>query len=192
MISPIIDNIDRACGCDFGDDRIERPVFHCFPDSPDSVIYHAQLHGTLNANVFELFSILQEWASSEATISVNFLLLSVESFCEVGRDPVEFCPEISTTVVEQSTTTATTAATTTPTTAKTTTTTTTTTATIAIAVAVAVALLSVLLVAGVVVVFVAVWHKQRAKLDNEASPRYVSSVNPSDVCPVAPVTPTYV
>lgn len=93
LVEAIIDNVVPRCGCDFTEDRITERVFQCFPSSPHTVTYHAQLHGTLQAPVPQLLTALQEWASSVNTIAVQFLPLSVESFCAVpSSSPLEQCP----------------------------------------------------------------------------------------------------
>lgn len=94
----IIDNVVPRCGCDFREDRITDRVFQCFPSSPQAVTYHAQLHGTLRANVTQLVTAVEEWVSSVDIIAVQFLPLSVESFCEVASSSslVE-CPSGATT-----------------------------------------------------------------------------------------------
>ncbi len=91
-------NVDSRCGCEFREDYITDRVFQCFPSSPHTVTYHAQLHGTLQANVSQLSTALQEWASSVGTVAVQFLPLSVESFCAVtSSSPLEQCPTDATT-----------------------------------------------------------------------------------------------
>ena len=86
------------CGCDFSEDRITDRVFECFSSSPQSVTYHAQLHGTLNANVSKLIADMQEWLSTGVTIPVQFLPLAVSSMCAVNsRTPLEHCSSEATT-----------------------------------------------------------------------------------------------
>ena len=82
------------CGCNFREDRIIDGVFYCFSSSPQSVIYHAQLHGTRNANITELTVVLEDWVSFGVTIPVRFLPLTVSSMCAVSSSsPLEHCPE---------------------------------------------------------------------------------------------------
>ena len=81
-ISEIISNsIVPLCGCDFSSDLITDAVFYCFPTSPHSAIYHAQLHSAPDTSVVELLAHLQEWASSGVSITVNSQHLFVNSFC---------------------------------------------------------------------------------------------------------------
>lgn len=107
LMTAILTNVAPRCGCDFTEDRITNRVFQCFPTSPRTVTYHALLHGTPQANVAQLLTILQDWATSSATtIAVQFLPLSVESFCSLDSDsPLEQCqsdPPISPTTVTTS------------------------------------------------------------------------------------------
>ena len=70
-------------------------MFQCFPSSPQTVTYHAELHGTMQANVSQLLAFLQEWTSSVDTIAVQVLPLSVQSFCAVdSRVPQEQCTDV--------------------------------------------------------------------------------------------------
>ena len=93
IVHAIVNNVASRCGCDFTEDRITHRVFQCFPSSSNTVTYHAQLHGILQANVSYLLTALEEWATSVNTIAVQFLPLSVESFCTVfSNSPLELCP----------------------------------------------------------------------------------------------------
>ena len=69
------------CGCDFTTDRVTDRLFLCYPSSPQSVTYQAQLHGTLQTPVTDLITLLQKWAISGVTIPVQLLFLKVESSC---------------------------------------------------------------------------------------------------------------
>lgn len=94
IVEAIVDNVVQRCGCNFREDRVTDRVFQCFQSSPHTVTYHAQLHGTLQANVSQLLTAMQEWFSSVDTIAVQFLPLSVESFCTVtSSSPMERCPD---------------------------------------------------------------------------------------------------
>ncbi len=92
-MNALVANVVPRCGCAFSEDRIVDRVFQCFPSSPQSVTYHAQLHGTLNANASELFIAIQEWLSTDVTIPVQLLPLTVSSVCAVSSStPMEDCP----------------------------------------------------------------------------------------------------
>lgn len=94
----IVESIVPLCGCDFREDRITDRVFQCFSSSPQSVTYHAQLHGTLNANVSELIGDIEDWVSTGVTIPVQLLPLKVSSVCVVSSSiPVDHCPGEATT-----------------------------------------------------------------------------------------------
>ena len=69
------------CSCAFTADQLTDRVFLCHPSSPQSVTYRAQLHGTLQAPVTDLITLIEEWASSGDTIPVQFLPLEVVGAC---------------------------------------------------------------------------------------------------------------
>ena len=103
-MNALVKNVASRCGCDFTEDHITDPVFQCYPSSPQSVTYHAQLHGTLNTNVQELIRYMEDWASTGVTIPVQLLPLTVSSICEVDSSTAqEHCPgEVTTTVTSTS------------------------------------------------------------------------------------------
>ena len=93
LVVAIVAAVTTRCGCDFTEDRMTDRVFQCFPSSPQAVTYHAQLHGTLRATVPQLGAVLQEWASTVHTLPVQFLPLSVHSFCTLtSSSPLPRCP----------------------------------------------------------------------------------------------------
>ena len=80
------------CGCDFTADRLTDRVFICNSDSPQSVIYEAQLHGTLQANASRLLSIFEEWISSDArSIPVQLSRLEIGKICVISSDTQSSC-----------------------------------------------------------------------------------------------------
>lgn len=87
-------NVALRCGCDFTEEHITNRVFQCFPSSPNTVTYHAQLHNTPQASASQLLTVMQEWATSTDTIAVNFLPLTMDSICtEALSSPQETCPD---------------------------------------------------------------------------------------------------
>ena len=81
------------CGCGFTESHITERTFHCFPSFPQSVTYHGQLCGTQDNDAVELVSDIQEWVSSDVSIPIQFISLSVEEFCAVASSTaVEQCP----------------------------------------------------------------------------------------------------
>ena len=88
----LIDFLRANCGCDFTADRLTDRFFICSSDLPQSVIYEARLHGTLQANASRLLTILEEWISSDTrSISVQFLLLGIERLCIVSSSTQSLC-----------------------------------------------------------------------------------------------------
>ena len=82
-MNTIINNIGPRCGCVLNEDHFTNRGFQCFPSSPKAVTYRAELHGTLQASVPELIVYLEEWISSEVSVIVQFLILSIDESCTV-------------------------------------------------------------------------------------------------------------
>ena len=90
----IVANVALRCGCDFTEDHITNRVFQCFPSSPNTVTYHAQLHNTPQASASQLLTAMQEWVTSTDTIAVNFLPLTMDSICTEALSSLqETCPD---------------------------------------------------------------------------------------------------
>ena len=88
------------CECDFTEDQVTDRVFQCFPSSPQTVTYHAQLHMTQDTSVMELITDIQEWVSTGVSIPVQLLPLGVEGFCAISSNtPLEQCPVDTTTTM---------------------------------------------------------------------------------------------
>ena len=81
IVAAIVEFMAASCGCDFTADRITDRVFLCPPSSPQSVTYQVQLHGTLQAPVTDLLTMMEEWASSGVAIPVQLLPLKVDGGC---------------------------------------------------------------------------------------------------------------
>ncbi len=141
MVDALVGNVMPHCGCDFREDRLTERVFQCSPSSPQSVTYHAQLHGTLNANVTELFTAIEEWVSTGVTIPVQFLPVTISSVSEVSSSNPSSTQLISTTTEETSTPEA-------------------TSNYIIVAVSAAIVLAIVVVVAVVVIVTVCIYHQR--------------------------------
>ena len=85
-----------TCDCDFTSDHLTNRVFLCDSSSPQSVSYQAQLHGTLQANVSQLITILQQWISSSTKlITVQVSLLKIDDLCIVSSDTQTPCDQQS-------------------------------------------------------------------------------------------------
>ena len=81
-----------TCNCDFTSDHLTNRVFLCDSSSPQSVSYQTQLHGTLQANVSQLITILQQWISSGTKlITVQVSLLKIDDLCIVSLDTQTPC-----------------------------------------------------------------------------------------------------
>ena len=91
VLDALVDHVEGGCGCGFREDRVTDGTFNCFPSSPHSVTYHAQLHGTRSANVSQLVQSIEAWPSENVTIAVQSLRLTLSSACAVDID-VQHCP----------------------------------------------------------------------------------------------------
>ena len=58
--------------------------FQCFPSSPQSVTYRAELQGTREASVEDLLQDMQQWIQDGASFPVQLQILTVDSSCDVG------------------------------------------------------------------------------------------------------------
>ena len=81
IVEAIVKFMASRCACVFTADQLTDRVFLCHPSSPQSVTYRAQLHGTLQATVTDLITIIEEWVSSGDVIPVQFLPLKLDGAC---------------------------------------------------------------------------------------------------------------
>ena len=81
MVEGIEKFMAANCDCDFSVDRLTDRVFLCHPSLPQSVTYQAILHGTLQATVADLITLIEKWASSGVTIQVQHMTLKLDSVC---------------------------------------------------------------------------------------------------------------
>ena len=81
IVAAIVEFIAAGCGCDFTTSHLTDRVFQCPPSSPHSVMYQVRLHGTLQAPVIDLISMMDNWTSSGIIIPVQFLPLKVDGGC---------------------------------------------------------------------------------------------------------------
>ena len=100
ILEAIVEFMADRCACDFTADRLTDRVFLCHPSSPQSVTYQAQLHGTLQAPVTDLITLIEEWASSGDTIPVQFLPLKLDGACASLRSSTVECEVTESTEME--------------------------------------------------------------------------------------------
>ena len=81
IVEAIVQFVATNCDCDFTADHFTDRVFLCHPSSPQSVTYQVQPHGTLQAPVADLITMIQEWAFSGITIPVQLLPLTLNGAC---------------------------------------------------------------------------------------------------------------
>ena len=73
--------MEQRCQCGFTQDQITSSAFQCFLDSPQAVTYRAILHGTANASSSNIISHIEQWISEGAAISVQNVLINVDTTC---------------------------------------------------------------------------------------------------------------
>ena len=100
-MAAIVEFMAAGCGCDFTADRLTDRVFLCPPSSPQSVTYQVQLHGTLQAPVTDLITLMKEWASSGVTIPVQLLTLTVDGGCASLTSSTAECEVTESTQTEE-------------------------------------------------------------------------------------------
>lgn len=79
-----MNGLQQRCQCSITVERITNAGFRCFPQSPQAVTYRARLHGTPQASVSELLSLVKAWIVSDASIVVQAQLLSPDKNCMVA------------------------------------------------------------------------------------------------------------
>ena len=100
MVVEVEKFVAANCDCDFTADRLMDRVFLCHPSSPQSVIYQAQLHGTLQAPVVYLITLVEEWAFSGVTIQVQHLSLTLDGVCVSSNSTTVECEATEPTKME--------------------------------------------------------------------------------------------
>ena len=101
IVVAIVEFMAAGCGCDFTADRLTDRVFLCSPSYLESVTYQVQLHGTLQAPVTDLLTMMEEWASSGVTIPVQLLPLTVDGGCASLTSSTVECEVIESTQTEE-------------------------------------------------------------------------------------------
>ena len=101
IVEAIVKFMAGRCACTFTADRLTDRVFLCHPSSPQSVTYQAQLHGTLQAPVTDLITMIEEWASSGDAIPVQFLPLKLDGACASLRSSTVECEVTESTEIRE-------------------------------------------------------------------------------------------
>ena len=63
--------------------NILKPTFRCFVESEDAVTYRAEILGTGVASAADITSHIQDWITQGALITFDFVLIAVDSSCQV-------------------------------------------------------------------------------------------------------------
>ena len=76
-------NVEERCQCGFTVTNILKPTFRCFVESEDAVTYRAEILGTGVASAADITSHIQDWITQGALITFYFVLIAVDSSCQV-------------------------------------------------------------------------------------------------------------
>ena len=95
-----MEELNELCQCGVSSDNIDGALFHCFDPSSLYVTYRARLSGTPETDGQTLVSYLENWVSGGPSISVQSILMRIDSDCPVTFNDAE-CAE---TPVSQSST----------------------------------------------------------------------------------------
>ncbi len=63
--------------------NIVNPKFRCFSESEDAVTYRAEISGTQAASAVEIANYIEDWLADGAIVAFEFLLIPVDSTCQV-------------------------------------------------------------------------------------------------------------
>ena len=63
--------------------NIVNPKFRCFAESEDAVTYRAEISGTQAASAVEIANYIEDWLADGAIVAFEFLLIPVDSTCQV-------------------------------------------------------------------------------------------------------------
>ena len=76
-------NVEERCQCGFTVMNILKPTFRCFVESEDAVTYRAEILGTGVVSAADITSHIQDWITQGALITYDFILIAVDSSCQV-------------------------------------------------------------------------------------------------------------
>ena len=102
ITSAVLEELTSSCAeCGITSDIIDKPSFACYPESPTHVTYRARLEGTSETDSGSLISLIKDWVSGGAGITVTGVLMTVDSVCSVAISSLE-CSSSTTTSSSQS------------------------------------------------------------------------------------------
>ncbi len=84
VIQAVVVELRRSCQCDFEADFISSAGFRCFPESPTAVTFRAVMTGSPQVSVPELATLLEDWTSFGAFLTIQAQLLSADGSCAVA------------------------------------------------------------------------------------------------------------
>ena len=77
----VFNELSNSCQCQITADSIDQEQLACFDASSNYVTYQARIIGTLEKNSAFLTSLIEDWASSGPSISVQGMLLGLGEDC---------------------------------------------------------------------------------------------------------------
>ncbi len=78
------------CQCSIDvDTTITNGGFQCFPDSPESVTYRAQVHGTSEVVASDFIRIIENWLTTGPSLNVKAQFLNVHTSCQVSITSID-------------------------------------------------------------------------------------------------------
>ena len=81
----MVDGAEQLCHCGFTAGHIDRGVsgFQCSENQHNQVVFRSKLNGTVTTNASTLTNYINQWTSSAVSITVQGLILDVDSMCPV-------------------------------------------------------------------------------------------------------------
>ena len=76
-------NVEERCQCGFTVTNILEPKFLCFTESEDAVSYRTEIIGTAVVSPTEIATHIQNWIIQGPRVTFDFILIAVDSSCQV-------------------------------------------------------------------------------------------------------------
>ena len=91
VVSAVVAAIEERCHCGFTAGHIDSAVngFRCCSSQHNQVVFRSKLHGTDDTNASTLTTYINQWTSSDTSITVLNLILDIDSTCPVHISSLE-------------------------------------------------------------------------------------------------------
>ena len=83
LSTALVMNVEEKCLCGFSQLNILEPRFHCFVESENAVTYRTELIATGVATLASIATHIQVWITQGAQITVDSVLITIDSYCQV-------------------------------------------------------------------------------------------------------------